>query len=120
MKFLHIAPRGWQEEECAALERLGHKIVEENPDVILVKSVSQMEKGLAAYRKYPNALKIQYVWDVYSWVLNSPRKDEYDYNLYKRICLISDEVWVPSRAVQKSLWDFWNTPSFVMTSWAPQ
>lgn len=120
MKILHIAPDGWQKDLEPALVKLGHEIVQENPDVIIVKSVTQMKKSLDVYRKYPNAIKIQYNWDVYSWALNNPRPGEYDYNLYKKICADSTEVWVPSYAVQLSLANFWDMDSYVIKSYAPQ
>lgn len=120
MRILHIAPEGWQRDLEPALQRLGHEIVTENPDVIIVKSVTQMKRSLEAYRKYPNAIKIQYNWDVYSWALENPRPGEYDYNLYKKICTDSTEVWVPSSAVQLSLANFWDMDSVIVRSYAPQ
>ena len=120
MRILHIAPEGWQRDLEPALVRWGHQIVTEDPDVIIVKSVTQMKKSLEAYQRYPKALKIQFNWDVYSWALNNPRPGEYDYNLYKRICEQSDEVWVPSSAVELSLANFWDMDSFVIKSYAPQ
>ena len=120
MRIKHIAPEGWQRDLEPALEKLGYEIVQDNPDVIISKSVTQMKKTLEAIRKYPNALHIEYNWDVYSWALNNPRKGEYDYKQYKALCLIADEVWVPSNAVKKSLQEFWNMDSYVMVSWCPQ
>lgn len=120
MKILHIAPDGWQKDLEPALQKLGHEIVEDDPDVIFVKSVTQMKKSIEAYKKYPYARKIQYVWDVYKWALDNPRQGEYDYKKYKALCLMSDDVWVPSRAVQRSLKEFWNMDSVVVKSYAPQ
>ena len=120
MRILHIAPEGWQKDLEPALEKLGHEIVDKNPDVIIVKSITQMKKSVEAYQKYPKALKIQYNWDVYSWALNNLRAGEYDYKKYRALCLMSDEVWVPSKAVQRSLKEFWNMESVVIKSFAPQ
>ena len=51
--------------------------------------------------------------------MNHSRPNEYDYATYKELCEQSLEVWVPSRAVQKSLEDFWNMGSRVMKSYFP-
>lgn len=120
MRIMHIAPEGWQKDIELELEKLGHQIVEDNPDIIYVKSVTQMKKAIEAYKKYPNAIKIQYVWDVYSWALENPRPGEYDYKQYKALCLMSDAVWVPSNAVKHSLRKFWHIESEVVLSYAPQ
>ena len=120
MRVMHIAPEGWQGDLEPALVKLGHEIVQDNPDVIIVKSITQMKKSLDAYKRFPNAIKIQYNWDVYSWVLKNPRPGEYDYSLYKKICEQSTEVWVPSYAVQLSLANFWDMDSYIVKSYAPQ
>ena len=120
MKILHLCPEGWQKDLEPAMEKLGYEFVTENPDIILAKSVTQLKKSVEAYRKYPNALKIQYNWDVYFWALNNPRKGEYDYKLYKEVCLMSDDVWTPSEAVRLTLQEVWNMDSKVMVSWCPQ
>jgi hypothetical protein len=120
MRIKHIAPEGWQRDLEPALIKLGHEIVDDNPDVILSKSVTQMKKTIEAVRQYTSAIHIEYNWDVYSWALNNPRKDEYNYKQYKSLCALADEVWVPSRAVQNSLRDFWEMDSHVMVSWCPQ
>ena len=117
---MHIAPEGWQRDEAAALEKLGHIITDDNPGVIISKSVTQMKKSLEAYKKWPDSLKIQFNWDVYFWALKTPRKGEYDYKQYKALCLISDEVWTPSEAVRKTLQEVWDMDSYVMVSWCPQ
>lgn len=120
MRIMHIAPKGWQEDLAPALERLGHEIVTENPDVVMSKSITQMARSIEAVRRFPGAFHIEYNWDVYSWALNNPRPGEYDYRKYKGLCVFADEIWVPSAAVQNSLKDFWDVESRVMVSWCPQ
>lgn len=123
MKILHISPRGWQEDEQEALRRLGYEVVtepENGVDVIISKSVTQMKRSIEARKQCPDALTIEFNWDVYFWALKNPRPGEYDYKQYKALCLMSDEVWTPSEAVRKTLQEVWNMDTQVMVSWCPQ
>ena len=125
MKILHLSPKGWQEDEQEALRKLGYEVVtepEDGVDVIISKSVTQMKRSIEARKRCPDALTIEFNWDVYFWAITNPRKDEYDYKQYKALCLMSDEVWVPSKAVQITLKDekVWGMDSYVMVSWCPQ
>ena len=123
MKIAHYATDGWQKLLIPVLQDMGHKVLDNkcdtSCDVILVKSIVKMEDAWRMVESYPNIPMVNYNWDVYSWALNHSRPNEYDYATYKELCEQSLEVWVPSRAVQKSLEDFWNMGSRVMKSYFP-
>ena len=123
MKIAHYATDGWQKLLIPALQDMGHEVLDNkcdtSCDVILVKSIIKMEDAWRIVESYPNIPMINYNWDVYSWALENPRPNDYDYATYKELCEQSLEVWVPSRAVQKSLKDFWNMDSVVMKSYFP-
>jgi len=122
MKIAYIAPDDWQEEIIPALEKLGYAVVkevDEDCDLIYGNSITQMPRIWEAHKKYPNIPLINYVWDLYSWALERKREDEYDYDSYKELCQESKEIWVPSKAVQKSLEDYWNMESIVLKSFIP-
>ncbi len=97
-------------------------------DAILLMSVSQMQR-LADAGGPRDIPLFTYNWDVYDWSLKTPRKDEYDWEAFKSLCLASKESWVPSVAEQirhrawagqeayvvKSAVPYWTLPDIVPT-----
>ena len=124
-RIAHIAPDGWQELLVPELEKLGHTVVttkddmDGSEDVALIKSITQMSKLQEIKSRFKDVPTINYNWDVYRWALDNPRKDEYNYGEYKKLCSEDIETWVPSRAVQRSLEEFWGLKSHVMKSYVP-
>ena len=122
-KIAHLSTDGWQKMLIPELEKLGYTVLDNDcdrdVDVVLVKSVIKMGDSIKIRRMFPKIPVIEYVWDVYSWALETPRPNEYDYDSYKKLCEESLEVWVPSRAVQNSLKDNWGMDSLVFKSYFP-
>ena len=96
INFINGAP--FLDAVMRELEKMGHIIAEDNPDIIIGMSISQMDKIWQAHRKYPQAKLINYSWDIYSWALSNPRPNEYNYQSYIELLKESDEVLVPSMA----------------------
>ncbi len=87
------------------LRELGHTVTVEHPhsikrhskpDVIISMGVTVMEETFAAIRRFPKSLLMTFNWDVYKWVWDNPRKNEYDYVRYGDLLRKATEVWVPS------------------------
>lgn len=73
------------------------------PDAVVGMSVTLMEETFAGFRRWPNAKRYCYNWDVYEFVWTNPRKEEregtpgrLDYARYGKLLEMADEVWTPS------------------------
>ena len=123
MKIALVSTGNWQRGIIKPLQDLGHEVVEifENADVMINNSVAVMPRAWDYIEAYPTVPVITYCWDIYSWVLTRKRGPwEYDYVEYRRLCDLSLETWVPSKAVQNSAVDFWGkTDTFIIKPFVP-
>jgi len=123
MRIAHFSTDGWQNLLITELEKLGHTILkndcDKDCDVVIIKSIIKMRDAWKVRKMFPKIPMINYNWDVYSWAINNPRPNEYDYDSYKKLCEESLEVWVPSEAVRRSIQNVWDMDTRVMKSYFP-
>lgn len=96
MKILFICPNNWLGALAGSLERFGHELVKENPEIILGMSISQSKRIFAVIEKYPDCPLAIYNWDTYSYM-------DYNSGIWKEfgdLCRKSVDIWYPSQCTK--------------------
>lgn len=90
------------------LESLGAKVLinecYEDFDFIIGGTVGVAREIRDMHNRFPNIKMINYVWDLYPWVVES---NMYDFNTYVELLQSSIEIWCPSTEVAIRLQEFY-------------
>lgn len=70
---------------------------DKDTDLIIGWSVTMMDLIEKAHNMFPHIPMVNYNWDIYGWVWETPREGEYDYKRYGELLKQSTEVWCPSK-----------------------
>ena len=100
------------------VEHPGSQAIPGKPDVIIAMGISVMEETFDAVRRFPDAWRGFYNWDVYKGILENPRPrtanfvGEPDYKRYGDLLRLANEVWVPSACTGRR-----TTQWYGLTNW---